>query len=293
MMNLEVKPGKYILAVSGGIDSMALLNMLSEKSDIELIVAHFDHGIRADSYKDRQLVERTTLKLGLRYEYAVAALGPHASEENARKLRYDFLMSIRNKYNAEAIITAHHLDDVIETAFINLLRGTGRMGLTSLKSTNEIIRPLLRLSKADLRAYASDRSLEWREDITNKDTKYLRNYIRTLVMPKLSQDQKQLLVTQLERLRSINNEIDLQIAYYLQLQNPEVILKYQLGQLDHAESCEVMAGWLRINGIIEFNRKTIERLVIAAKTRPIGASININKRNYLQILHTSLAISSV
>ncbi len=293
LMNVDVEPGTYIIAVSGGIDSMALLDMLHKKPGVELIVAHFDHGIRNDSYEDRQLVEQVAKELDLPFEYSEGKLGSTASEDQARQARYKFLNAVREKYNATAIITAHHQDDVVETVFINLIRGTGRKGLTSLKSSQEIHRPLLHVKKSDVVTYATEHNLLWREDSTNCDTRYLRNYIRAYVVPKLSTEQKQLLIDDIGKLEKVNAETDEEIAKYLQLQKNEPIGKKLIVLLDHREACEVMAGWLRLNSIKDFDRKTIERLVIASKISAPGSKVNINKRNYLEILHTSLAISSV
>src|SRR5688572_27728765 len=133
-MKINVAPGKYIVAVSGGVDSMVLLHLLSQHSQSELIVAHFDHGIRPDSAEDRKLVEKTAKKYGLEFVYREGELGPGASEAEAREARYGFLQIIKVKHNAKAIVTAHHQDDMLETAIINMLRGTGRKGLSSLVS---------------------------------------------------------------------------------------------------------------------------------------------------------------
>lgn len=157
------KPGKYVVAVSGGVDSMALLDLLQAHGDYELVVAHLDHGIRSDSGEDRQLVEQAAEAVGLPFFYKEAKLGAGTSEAAARKVRYAFLNKIKTKQGAAAIITAHHQNDVLETAIINIIRGTGRKGLTSLGS-NEIVRPLLNVSKAALIQYAKKHNLQWRED---------------------------------------------------------------------------------------------------------------------------------
>ncbi len=183
--------GIYIVAVSGGVDSMALLHLLckqneerrTENKGVNLVVAHFDHGIRSDSGIDKQLVEKVARQYGLKFESKVAKLGKTASEELARKERYNFLLSVKQKYVADAIITAHHADDVVETMMINLLRGSGWRGLCSLRSLPELIRPLLAYSKEEIVKYARQHDLQWREDNTNSNTKYLRNDVRRSLMP--------------------------------------------------------------------------------------------------------------
>jgi tRNA(Ile)-lysidine synthase len=175
-MNKVVIPtGRYIVAVSGGVDSVALLDMLSRQSELDLIVAHFDHGIREDSVRDAEFVASLAAKYGLKFETKREELGGSASEELARERRYKFLRSVAGKYNAR-IITAHHADDVIETIAINLLRGTGWRGLAVMDS--DIIRPLTNMTKSEILGYAKQNKLVWQEDITNVDDKYLRNKVR-------------------------------------------------------------------------------------------------------------------
>src|SRR4051812_6590366 len=111
-MEVSMPAGRYVLAVSGGVDSMVLLHILSTTDEVELIVAHFNHGIRQDSDKDEELVKDAAKQYGLQIEIANGKLGPTASEEQARTARYKFLNSIQKKYKAVAIITAHHEDDL-------------------------------------------------------------------------------------------------------------------------------------------------------------------------------------
>jgi tRNA(Ile)-lysidine synthetase-like protein len=273
------------VAVSGGVDSMVLLGLVRRLPGVELIVAHFDHGIRGDSAEDRKLVQETAEKYDLQFEYAEGVLGVGTSEDIARKARYEFLHGVRQKYKADAIVTAHHQDDLIETALLNLLRGTGRKGLTSLQSTDIIRRPLLEVTKQEILAYAKANDIEWREDITNSDTTYLRNYIRKNLMPKLSEGQRKELVNQLTTLREQNLELDIQIANYLQYVDGDLtkLSKQNFVQLPHDVACEAMASWLRLNNIRDFDRKIIERVVVAAKTFRPGQRADINNMNYLLI----------
>ncbi len=171
-LNVDIPGGTYVIGVSGGVDSMVLLDILSKKSDIKLVVAHFDHGIRHDSKEDRQLVQSVAKKNRLPFVFDKASLGPKASEAESRKARYNFLRSVKNASSARAIITAHHQDDVLETAVLNILRGTNRKGLSSLKSTDEIIRPLTHIDKDSLYKYAKDNGITWREDSTNNNINY-------------------------------------------------------------------------------------------------------------------------
>lgn len=169
---------KYVVAVSGGVDSVVLLDMLAsgKHGQHELIVAHFDHGIRPDSMDDATFVRQLAAAYELPFETKREELGPNASEELARNRRYAFLRSIAKKHGAK-IVTAHHGDDLVETIAINLLRGTGWRGIGVLDSP-DIERPLLDMRKAEMLRYAKSHQLSWREDSTNSDVRYLRNDVR-------------------------------------------------------------------------------------------------------------------
>ena len=156
-MNLQLAKGTYILAVSGGVDSMVLLDLASKLStnDYTFIVAHFDHGIRGDSALDAQLVQQQAANYGYECVIGKGSLGKQASEEKARKARYVFLRLILKQYNADSIVTAHHVDDLVETMLLHLQRGTGRQGLTPMTRTKDILRPLLGYEKHMILNYAN------------------------------------------------------------------------------------------------------------------------------------------
>lgn len=184
MKAVLASPGSYVVAVSGGVDSMALLHLLRKNPGLDLVVAHFDHGIRDNSSEDRKFVQTFAKANGLKFVYEEGNLGAGASEARARDARYKFLHKTVEDTGSAAIVTAHHQDDVLETAIINLLRGSGRKGLTSLGNRPGIERPLLSVPKRDLVAYAKDQGLRWREDSTNQDLDYLRNYVRHRLLPR-------------------------------------------------------------------------------------------------------------
>jgi tRNA(Ile)-lysidine synthase len=283
-MQITVKPGRYVVAVSGGVDSMVLLDLLQTIADIELVVAHLDHGIRTDSSQDRLLVETMANRYGMPFEYEEAKLGPMTGEADARAVRYAFLETVRIRHNAQAIITAHHQDDVLETAVLNLLRGTGRKGLSSLQSSDVIIRPLLRIPKQDIRSYAKEHNIKWREDSTNQDERYLRNFVRRQLLTRLSTDQKQQLADRLLATAAINEELDTLLLDAIQANTTDGGLGRQwFISLPYDVSAEVMAAWLRKTGIRDFDRKAITRLVIAAKTALPGKRVDIAADNQLYV----------
>ena len=291
-VELHIPAGKYIVAVSGGVDSMALLHALRACPGLELVVAHFDHGIRPDSAQDRKLVAAAAKEYGLPYMYKTAKLGPMCSEATAREARYAFLRKARQEQGAAAIITAHHQDDMLETAIINLLRGTNRKGLSALASGGELLRPLLDYSKKDLLRYAREHNLRWHEDSTNADERYLRNYVRRNILTRFGEAGKAALLEKVRQARKINDQTDTLLNRDLDLQPALDTLKRKwYVQLPHAVASEMMATWLRRNGIISFDRVLIDRLVIAAKTARPGKRADVNAAYVLEIERDNLKIT--
>jgi tRNA(Ile)-lysidine synthetase-like protein len=291
-MELSLQPGRYVAAVSGGVDSVVLLHLLLKHPDIQITVAHYDHGIRADAQEDRLLVQRLTRKYGVPFVYDNGRLGSDVSEATARRARYDFLHKVRSASGAQAIITAHHQDDLLETAIMNLLRGTNRRGLSSLKSSDVIKRPLLNVPKKELLGYAEREELSWREDSTNADERYLRNYLRKNIMPRFANENRERLLQILERAAELNQSIEEQSINYLHMQPAVGILdRYSFIMLSHVEAREIMAEWLLRNTGVELSKKLLERLVQAAKTGKSGTEADIDKQHILKIGRTQLALN--
>jgi tRNA(Ile)-lysidine synthase len=298
-MELEMEPGVYIVAVSGGVDSMALLDMLHEHTASaaepwRLVVAHVDHGIRPDSAEDRLLAQIRAIELGLPFVYHEARLGSGASEALARKVRYDFLRRVQAEHGARAIITAHHQDDVLETAILNILRGTGRKGLTSLSTRLDVVRPLLNVSKAELLDYAKRRQLQWREDTTNRDERYARNYVRHQILNRFDGQARQALLDEILNLQSVNHDTDALLAKVLDTQTDQgAIERYWFNQLPHDVAREVMAAWLRRHRVADFDRPMLERLVIQAKTGQPGKLYDVRSGVHLTVKDTHLALEGL
>ncbi len=146
----------------------------------KLYVAHVNHGIRDDSSDDEMFVRELAAKYKMEYFSTKLNLAKNASEETARRKRYEFLIEKANELKAE-IATAHHLDDVVESITINITRGTGWRGLAVMGRPG-VVRPLLNMTKSEIYDYALKNKLEWVEDNTNSTDTYLRNRIRQKTM---------------------------------------------------------------------------------------------------------------
>lgn len=257
----------WIVAVSGGVDSAVLLDMLVEANSADMVVAHVDHGIRSDSQSDAALVKRQAEKYGLRYEVVELHLGADTSEEEARIARYEWLDGLREKYGATAVVTAHHQDDLIETIIINLQRGTGWRGLCSLRETEVRKRPMLILSKASIVSYAIERDLEWREDSTNDDLRYRRNYIRHGIMPRIDSKSRREFIklynAQLALRPEIENKVD---SVSREATRGKGLSRYWLIMLPDTVALEVLRS--ACGSLVT---QQLERLLLFAKTARVAA----------------------
>jgi tRNA(Ile)-lysidine synthase len=184
-------PGDRILAaVSGGIDSVVMLDMLV-RAGFETGIAHCNFQLRGEeSDRDEAFVESLAAKYGVPYHGNRFGTEGVAREEKisvqmaARNLRYKWFEEIRVSGGYDLIATAHNQDDVIETFFINLSRGTGIRGLTGiLPKAGRVIRPLLFASRRDIKSYAAENNISYREDSSNASEKYLRNRVRHKLLP--------------------------------------------------------------------------------------------------------------
>lgn len=251
---------KFVVAVSGGIDSVVLLHMLAKNPEPELIVAHFDHGIREDSHEDAKFVEDLAKKYELKFETKREELGRDASEELARDRRYEFLRKVAKKYDAK-IVTAHHGDDAVETIGINITRGTGWRGLAVLDS--DIIRPLLELSKKDILEYAKVNKLQWHEDSTNASDNYLRNRLRKKTV-KMDEDTRSKLLNlrkqQVQSKQAIESEVHQLIG-----DGPNYN-RYFFNQIDEATGLECLRYITRAR----LTRPQLKSAILAIKTTRPG-----------------------
>lgn len=193
--NNLVKPGdRILLAVSGGIDSMVMIHLFRQL-DNKVGIAHCNFSLRGmESDKDEEMVsifasEHNIDFYSIRFETKAFA-GKHglSVQMAARELRYRWFEEIRIENRYDSIALAHNLNDNIETLIINIIRGTGIAGLTGMKpAVNRIIRPLLFANRQEITDYCNDHRIMFREDMSNADTKYLRNKIRHLIIPVLKE----------------------------------------------------------------------------------------------------------
>jgi tRNA(Ile)-lysidine synthase len=186
------EPGGAVLAVSGGADSLALLDLLSALAPelgLSLVVAHADHGIQAGSGAvARSVAEVAEARYRLETVTGALALGPGASETRARTARYRFLRGVQRERSARYLVTAHHADDQMETVLLRVLRGSAPAGLAGIaaRGASGLVRPLLPYRREELRAHVEGRGLEPFDDPANRDVRHLRAWVRAVLLPAIA-----------------------------------------------------------------------------------------------------------
>ena len=191
--NIHEKP-KILVAVSGGIDSMVMLDLFL-KTNLEIGIAHCNFNLRGqESSDDAIFVEQKANEKNVDFFLNSFDTKEYADKNKisiqmaARNLRYEWFYQLQIKKGYDQVAVAHNLDDNIETFFINLLRGTGIKGITGMKMYNEnILRPLLNVSRNDISEYAAQNNIQYREDSSNSSTHYIRNRIRHNIIPEFKE----------------------------------------------------------------------------------------------------------
>ena len=186
---IDNKKPHFLLAVSGGIDSMVLLNFFQKNHEsFTFSVAHINHNYHSDSKKMENLVKNQCDKMNsdLIIENIFLKEVNSNIESNFRKMRYSKLEEIRKRIKADFILTAHHADDQVETILMKILNSSGVEGLQGLRKLNQnIIRPMFNISKGEISDYASLNNVKFIDDPTNCDDLFTRNFLRMNVIPQL------------------------------------------------------------------------------------------------------------
>jgi tRNA(Ile)-lysidine synthase len=195
--NLLEKGERMVVALSGGPDSTALLAVLAQiaqKLDLSLVVAHFNHGLRgAESDEDENFSRELSEKMGLSFVSAKMDLRKRkkglSPEDFYRRQRYDFLNKISEDYQAQKIALGHNLQDQAETVLLNILRGSGLEGLKGFLPMRDgkIIRPLMEISRREIISFLNEAGIPYRQDSSNENKRYLRNQIRSELIPYLKE----------------------------------------------------------------------------------------------------------
>lgn len=276
----------YIIAVSGGVDSVVLLDVIA-RTGRPLIVAHFDHGIRETSAADARFVKELAVRYGATFEMRREELGAGVSEELARERRYLFLLETARRHGG-VIVTAHHQDDIVETVAMNLRRGTRWRGL-SVMSDARLVRPLHGWSKRQILRYASSRRLEWIEDETNALDIYTRNRFRRKLNQQLSEQRRQRVYRLWKMQRALRGEIEDELSKF----DDRISDRYFLTNIDKTVAFDLLYSYvLRRTGVSLMTRQ-LESMLIAIKTGRAGTTWQLGSRIVMKLTNRSVIINRV
>lgn len=274
---------KLIVAVSGGADSVAILNLLVDAGYRKLVVAHFNHCLRGKaSAGDAAFVEKLASGLELSFEgssadvTAKAKAGKLSIETAARDARYEFLASVARKHRTSSIVLAHHADDQVETCFFNFLRGSGIAGLSGIKPLSQrtvkgvnlqLHRPLLETTKRELLDYLKERKLRHREDTTNALPKASRNKLRLKILPLVEEYfGSSFKATIVRNARMLADEEEFLASISLPIATSDKLPVKVLRELHPALRRRVLHGWLRNQGVEEPGFAEVERVASLLET---------------------------
>ena len=282
--NLNIKNETVIAAISGGPDSMMLLDILLKlrnKLNLNIVVAHVHHNLRKESDEEAIMVENYCKNNDLIFElYKIEKYPDNKfSEVSARKERYEFFDRLVNKYKSNYLFTAHHGDDLIETILMRISRGSSLKGYAGFEKINKdrgynIVRPLVYLTKQEIEKYLKEKNIEYAVDQSNKSDKYTRNRYRNNILPILKQEYNDVHYKYIE----FNNKILLADFYlkneaekqYKDIINNNEINVLKFNKLDEIIKIYVLEKYLKEiygNDITEIKTRHIDIIIFQLKNK--------------------------
>ena len=289
---------RYLIGVSGGRDSVALLHCMVDLSYRKLIICHFDHQLRGrSSQADVRFVEKLAAKYDVDLEIgsadvrAIADNRKMSIETAARETRYSFFAKMAKQRRCPTIFLAHHADDLVETFLINLFRGAGLTGLTAMREISirriddvdlTIVRPLLGVWRDQIDKYVQQHRLKFREDASNKNLAPLRNRLRRRVIPYLEKTLGRKIRLSIWRAATIAAEEEAWIGRMAKPHDAkdQHLSVEKLHDLPTALQRRVIMTWLREQSIPDIGFEVIEgvRSLLDAKI----AKINLPKDRHVR-----------
>ncbi len=283
----------YLVAVSGGLDSMVIWHLLHSSGYSDLMLVHIDHGLRGEaSTGDQEFVRQEAEKTQTACEIRCVDVRSHASaqglslETAARELRYRAIAEVARATGRQQVFLAHHADDQVETILMNLFRGSGSRGLSGMQreSSREIdglsltfLRPLLDTPRALIRKYAETHAISWRDDESNASSFALRNRIRNRLMPEIEEtfgrDAKQAIL-RAAKLASLDEAWSRSALGEMPIRG-EGFDVVALRSLPEARRNRLLLSWLRKSGVPDCGWDEVERSaqVLVSDGRPAKASL--------------------
>lgn len=281
--NMISKNDKVVIGVSGGPDSMTLLNVLNnlkEKLDIKIYVAHINHMIREEADEETEYVKEFCEKIGVDFFFKRIDVESEAkklkigTEEAGRNIRYDFFDEVLNKVGANKIATAHNSNDNAETVLMNIIRGTSVSGLKGIEKVRDgkYIRPIIECNRDEVEEYCKENNLNPRYDKTNLENIYTRNKIRNLLIPFIKKEFNPNIIEGINRLSNIAFEEEQFINKIVEKEYKKLLISVNNNREDNKK--EIVLNMKEFN-ILDYVIKS--KLVLYAISKVAGSTTGIEK----------------
>ena len=268
--NMLNKGDKVVIGVSGGPDSISLLNCLNNlkgKLNIELYVAHINHQIRKEADEETEYVKEFCKKINVEFFYkkvdveGIAKELKIGTEEAGRNIRYEFFEEVAKRVGANKIATAHNSNDNAETVLMNLIRGTSVSGLKGIEKVRDgkFIRPIIEISRQEVEEYCKKENLNPRYDKSNEGNIYTRNKIRNMLIPFIKKEFNPNIVEGINRLSSIASEQEKFIDNIVQKEYRNILIEEKINNKKSLKRDQITNNIININ---EFDNKNINKLII-------------------------------
>ena len=285
--NLIESGDKLVLGVSGGPDSISMLNVLREIAEDEtidlkfqIVVSHINHNIRKEAKEDEEFVKKYCDENNIKFfsksidVEKIANNSKIGIEEAGRKVRYEFFDEVLNKTNSNKIAIAHNKNDKVETMIMNVLRGSGLLGLKGIEpKRGKYIRPLIEIEREKIEEYCEEKNLNPRIDKTNFDNTYSRNKVRNVVIPYIKQEFNPNIIKTLDRLSELVKEEDTYVEKQVEKAYQEIFIE--------GNNEEIILNLKKFNN---YEKVIKSRIVLYTITRLFGSSKGIEKIHIDDIL---------
>ena len=285
--NLIESGDKLVLGVSGGPDSISMLNVLREIDEDEtidlkfqIVVSHINHNIRKEAKEDEEFVKKYCDENNIKFfsksidVEKIANNSKIGIEEAGRKVRYEFFDEVLNKTNSNKIAIAHNKNDKVETMIMNVLRGSGLLGLKGIEpKRGKYIRPLIEIEREKIEEYCEEKNLNPRIDKTNFDNTYSRNKVRNVVIPYIKQEFNPNIIKTLDRLSELVKEEDTYVEKQVEKAYKEIFIE--------ENNEEIILNLKKFNN---YEKVIKSRIVLYTITRLFGSSKGIEKIHIDDIL---------
>lgn len=238
--NLIENGDRLVLGVSGGPDSICMLNILNDirndknlHMEFDIIVAHVNHMIREEAIEDEKFVENFCKKIDVPFYsksidvQKIANNNKIGTEEAGRNARYEFFDEVLKKTNSNKIAIAHNKNDKVETMIMNMLRGSGIAGLKGIEpiKNNKYIRPLIECERFEIEQYCKENNIDARIDRTNFENVYTRNKVRNIIIPYIKKEFNPNIIQTMDRLSELVKEEDEYLENTVKAKYKELIIE--------------------------------------------------------------------